>query len=400
MDQVALASTKQPRTRLVLPPCPNSQPNVVEVTVSELSAALKRTVEDAYGYVRVRGEISGYKGPHSSGHCYFALKDDRAKIDGVIWKMTFARMRMKPEEGMEVIVTGRLTTYPNRSSYQIVVETLEPAGLGALMALLGGAQAQAHRRRPVRRGAKAAPAVPARGDRRRHLADRRGDPRHPAPPRRPLSAPRHRLAGQGPGRRLRRAGRRRHPRLQRAPRRRPHPQARPADRRPRRRLAGGPVVVQRGDRGPRRGREHDPADLRGRPRDRRHPDRLRLRQARADADRRRRDGGAGARRPDRRADEQGAPRAVVLAARPESPPQRGALRRPRPAERAAADRRSSGSSSTRLPRGCRGRSAPTRRSITRSSPASPGGSRRSFCAATSSAAACGSTPARSGSAAR
>ncbi len=115
---------------------PDSQPNVVELTVSELSAQLKRTVEDAYGYVRVRGEISGYKGPHSSGHCYFALKDDRAKIDGVIWKMTFARMRMKPEEGMEVIVTGRLTTYPNRSSYQIVVETLEPAGVGALMALL------------------------------------------------------------------------------------------------------------------------------------------------------------------------------------------------------------------------------------------------------------------------
>lgn len=114
----------------------DSKPNVAELTVSELSAALKRTVEDAYGYVRVRGEISGYKGPHSSGHCYFALKDDKAKIDGVIWKMTFARMRMKPEEGMEVIVTGRLTTYPNRSSYQIIVETLEPAGLGALMALL------------------------------------------------------------------------------------------------------------------------------------------------------------------------------------------------------------------------------------------------------------------------
>jgi exodeoxyribonuclease VII large subunit len=113
-----------------------SRANIAELTVSELSAALKRTVEDAYGYVRVRGEISGYKGPHSSGHCYFALKDQGAKIDGVIWKMTFNRMRLKPEEGMEVIVTGRLTTYPNRSSYQIIVETLEPAGLGALMALL------------------------------------------------------------------------------------------------------------------------------------------------------------------------------------------------------------------------------------------------------------------------
>ena len=113
-----------------------SQANVAEFTVSELSAALKRTVEDAYGYVRVRGEISGYKGPHSSGHCYFALKDESAKIDGVIWKGTFGRMRVKPEEGLEVIVTGQLTTYPNRSSYQIVIETLEPAGLGALMALL------------------------------------------------------------------------------------------------------------------------------------------------------------------------------------------------------------------------------------------------------------------------
>src|SRR3978361_1385518 len=113
-----------------------SQPNLPDFTVTELSAALKRTVEDQFGYVRVRGEISGYKGPHGSGHVYFALKDQTAKIDGVIWKGVFGRMRVKPEEGMEVIVTGKLTTYPNRSSYQIIVETLEPAGLGALMALL------------------------------------------------------------------------------------------------------------------------------------------------------------------------------------------------------------------------------------------------------------------------
>jgi len=112
------------------------QPNIAEFTVSELSAALKRTVEDAYGYVRVRGEISGYKGPHSSGHAYFALKDEGAKIEAVIWRLAFGRMRIKPEEGMEVVVTGRLTTYPNRSSYQIIVETLAPAGAGALMALL------------------------------------------------------------------------------------------------------------------------------------------------------------------------------------------------------------------------------------------------------------------------
>jgi exodeoxyribonuclease VII large subunit len=113
-----------------------SQQNVAEFTVSELSSALKRTVEDTYGYVRVRGEVSGYRGPHSSGHVYFALKDESAKIDAVVWKMTFNRMRLKPEEGMEVVVTGRLTTYPNRSSYQIVIETLAPAGVGALMALL------------------------------------------------------------------------------------------------------------------------------------------------------------------------------------------------------------------------------------------------------------------------
>jgi hypothetical protein len=110
--------------------------NVPEWTVSELSAALKKTVEDAYGYVRVRGEISGFRGAHSSGHCYFALKDDSAKIEAVIWRTAYGRMRIKPEEGLEVIVTGRLTTYPGQSKYQIVVETLEPAGVGALMALL------------------------------------------------------------------------------------------------------------------------------------------------------------------------------------------------------------------------------------------------------------------------
>jgi exodeoxyribonuclease VII large subunit len=110
--------------------------NIPEWTVSELSAALKRTVEDAYGQVRVRGEISGYRGPHSSGHAYFALKDETARIDAVVWKGVFGRMRIKPEEGLEVVATGRLTTYPGRSTYQIVIETLEPAGLGALMALL------------------------------------------------------------------------------------------------------------------------------------------------------------------------------------------------------------------------------------------------------------------------
>jgi len=93
-------------------------------------------VEDQFGHVRVRGEISGYRGPHSSGHAYFSLKDDRARLDAVVWKGTFGRLKFRPEEGMEVIATGKLTTYPGKSNYQIVIDNLEPAGAGALMALL------------------------------------------------------------------------------------------------------------------------------------------------------------------------------------------------------------------------------------------------------------------------
>src|SRR5437016_12633670 len=109
--------------------------NIPEWTVSELSAALRRTVEDAFGYVRVRGEISGYRGPQSSGHCYFALKDEAAKIEAVVWKTAFARMRIKPAEGLEVFATGRLTTYPGKSQFQIRIETLGPAGLEERMVL-------------------------------------------------------------------------------------------------------------------------------------------------------------------------------------------------------------------------------------------------------------------------
>ena len=114
----------------------DSQTNLVELTVSDLSGSIKRTVETAFDRVRVRGEISGYRGQHSSGHAYFCLKDDRARIDAVIWKGTFPRIRFRPEEGMEVIATGKVTTFPGSSKYQIVIETLEPAGAGALMALL------------------------------------------------------------------------------------------------------------------------------------------------------------------------------------------------------------------------------------------------------------------------
>ncbi len=113
-------------------PAPTNAP---ELTVSELSNALKRTIEDRFGFVRLRGEISNYRGPHSSGHAYFCLKDASARIDAVIWKSLFSRLRVKPEEGLEVIATGKITTFPGKSSYQIIVEAIEPAGVGALMAL-------------------------------------------------------------------------------------------------------------------------------------------------------------------------------------------------------------------------------------------------------------------------
>ena len=96
---------------------------------------LKRTVEDAFGFVRVRGEISGWKRA-ASGHCYLCLKDEKAVIDGVLWKVTAASLAFRPEDGIEVVATGKLTTYPGRSRYQIVIDRLELAGQGALMALL------------------------------------------------------------------------------------------------------------------------------------------------------------------------------------------------------------------------------------------------------------------------
>ncbi|WP_395665535.1 exodeoxyribonuclease VII large subunit [Methylocella sp.] len=110
--------------------------NAPEFSVSELSGALKRAIEDRFGFVRLRGEISNYRGPHSSGHAYFSLKDASARIDAVVWKGTFARLKVKPQEGLEVVASGKITTFPGKSSYQIVVEAIEPAGVGALMALL------------------------------------------------------------------------------------------------------------------------------------------------------------------------------------------------------------------------------------------------------------------------
>jgi exodeoxyribonuclease VII large subunit len=121
---------------LTSPPAPAPKANVAEFTVSELSNAVKRALEEGFGYVRLRGEVSGYRGPHASGHCYFSLKDDKAKIDAVVWRGNWGRLKIKPEEGMEVIATGKISSFPGSSKYQIVIESLEPAGLGALMAQL------------------------------------------------------------------------------------------------------------------------------------------------------------------------------------------------------------------------------------------------------------------------
>jgi len=109
--------------------------NVPEYSVSEISAALKKTVESSFEKVRIRGEISGFK-LAGSGHIYLKLKDDLSVIDGVMWRSTAARLRFNPEDGLEVVAQGRVTTYAARSQYQIVIDHLEPAGVGALLALL------------------------------------------------------------------------------------------------------------------------------------------------------------------------------------------------------------------------------------------------------------------------
>ncbi|WP_010141761.1 exodeoxyribonuclease VII large subunit [Oceanicola sp. S124] len=109
--------------------------NAPEFTVSELSGAVKRVVEGEFAHVRVRGEIGRVSFPRS-GHVYMDLKDDRSVIAGVIWKGVASRLETRPEEGLEVVVTGRLTTFPGQSKYQLVIEDMAPAGMGALMAML------------------------------------------------------------------------------------------------------------------------------------------------------------------------------------------------------------------------------------------------------------------------
>lgn len=115
--------------------------NAAPLSISEISALLKRTVEDRFGFVRVRGELSGVKRA-ASGHLYVALKDEGARLDGVMWRGNVQRLGFRPEDGVEVVATGKLTTYPGRSNYQIVIERMEIAGEGALLALLAKTRAR------------------------------------------------------------------------------------------------------------------------------------------------------------------------------------------------------------------------------------------------------------------
>ncbi len=137
-------------------PAAEGASNTEAYTVSELAFALKRTIEDAFGFVRLRGELSKVTF-HSGGHVYLDIKDERASIAGVIWRTQVQRLAIRPQTGMEVIVTGRITTYPGRSQYQIIIETLAPAGVGALLAQLEKLKAklaaeglfEASRKRPL-----------------------------------------------------------------------------------------------------------------------------------------------------------------------------------------------------------------------------------------------------------
>ncbi|MGE0668505.1 MAG: exodeoxyribonuclease VII large subunit [Sphingomonadales bacterium] len=116
-------------------PSAGAGPNVPEFSVGELSNAIKRTLEGRFDHVRVRGEITEFMAARS-GHLYMSLKDEAAKVRAVMWKGTTGRLSFRPEDGLEVVVTGKITTYGPRSEYQLVIETMEPAGAGALMALL------------------------------------------------------------------------------------------------------------------------------------------------------------------------------------------------------------------------------------------------------------------------
>ena len=228
-------------------------PNVLEYTVSEISAALKRTVEDAFGYVRVRGEISGYRGPHSSGHAYFSLKDERARLEAVRLEDDVRQAPLQARgRASRSSPPGGSPPSPAQSKYQIVIDALEPAGVGALMALLEerrrklaaeGLFAEA-RKKPLPYlprviGVVTSPTGAVIRDILHRLADRF--------PVRVVA-----LAGARAGRDRGRGGRRGDRRLQPARGRWADPAARRHHRRTRRRQPRGPVELQRGGRRARR----------------------------------------------------------------------------------------------------------------------------------------------------
>ncbi len=270
--------------------------NAAPLSVSELSATLKRVVEDRFGFVRVRGELSGVKRA-ASGHFYCSLKDESAVIDAVMWKGTAQRLAFRPEDGIEVVASGKLTTYPGRSKYQIVVETMEIAGEGALLALLEKTRARlaaeglfaTERKRalpylPRVIGVVTSPTGAVIRDILHRLADR--FPSHvlvwPVLVQGDGAAAQVAAAVEG---------------FSALPAAWPGAAPRSGDRRARRWFDRGPLGLQRGGGGARHRREHDPGDQRGRPRNRHQPCRFRRRHARANSNGGGGNGGAGARGP-------------------------------------------------------------------------------------------------------
>ncbi len=277
--------------------------NVPEYTVSEISGAVKRTLEGNFGRVRVRGEITELK-RYPSGHIYFSLKDEGAKIAGVVWKSAVsparhgAGERRRGDRHRPHLRLRRALVVSVDHRADGVCRRRRPAGPHRDAARAPGGRG-AVRRRPQARAAGA-----AGGGRRGHQRARRGDPGHPHHDRAALPA-RRSCCGRCRCRARARptASPPRSPASTRC--RRTACAARRADRRARRRQPGRPDGVQRGGRAARRRRLPHPADLRGGARDRHHADRLRLRPPRADADRGGGTGGAGARRSDRRPGAQG-----------------------------------------------------------------------------------------------
>lgn len=147
-------------------------PQLPEYTVSEISFEIKKFVETTFNRVKIRGEIFGAKRA-DSGHWYLSLKDPNAVLSAVIWKGTASRLSFRPEDGMEVVATGKITTFACKSSYQLVIEQMEIAGAGALLKTFGRTKTEICRRRPVRPGAQKTRSLSAGRHRRCHLGQRR-----------------------------------------------------------------------------------------------------------------------------------------------------------------------------------------------------------------------------------